>query len=290
MAAWLRGRLGLSGSRAGAQVRLARSLRCMPIAREALADGAVSTTAVALLASAREADAAQCDASESALVDLARALPVRDLGRAIERWRQLADARSEREAAERRFERRGLFASPTLDGMVRIDGNLDPETGETVLAALRSVLDDRSRFDSDDGRRPAQRRADALAEICRRYLDSSDRPTVAGERPYVTVTVDLESLEGRAGRRCQLDRTGRISPETVRRLACDAAVTRVVLSGASEPLDVGRRTPVVPAPLRRAVTARDGRYRFPGATDHRHGATRIMSCTGPTVERRPSPA
>jgi hypothetical protein len=87
---------------------------------------------------------------------------------------------------------------------------------------------------------------------------------VAGERPHVTVTLDLESLEGRAGRRCDLDDTGRILAEAARRLACDASVARVITSGSSEPLDVGRRAPVVPTPLRRAVVTRDQHCRFPG--------------------------
>ncbi|MBI2237615.1 MAG: DUF222 domain-containing protein, partial [Actinobacteria bacterium] len=67
-------------------------------------------------------------------------------------------------------------------------------------------------------RTPAQRRADALGEICRRFLDSPDRPLVAGERPHVTVTVGLEVLEGRSGVPCELDDAGPVSPET----ACDA--------------------------------------------------------------------
>ena len=36
------------------------------------------------------------------------------------------------------------------------------------------------------------------------------------------------------------------------------------MSGRSEPLDVGRRTPVVPAGMRRAVILRDRHCRFPG--------------------------
>jgi 5-methylcytosine-specific restriction endonuclease McrA len=38
----------------------------------------------------------------------------------------------------------------------------------------------------------------------------------------------------------------------------------VVLAGPSEPLDVGRRTPVVPPGMRRAVILRDRHCRFPG--------------------------
>src|SRR5581483_6991964 len=78
-------------------------------------------------------------------------------------------------------------------------------------------------------------------------------PVVSGERPHLTVTVDLEALEGRAGRRCELDEGGVITPEAARRLACDASVARVVTAGRSEPLDVGRRTPVVPPARLRAA-------------------------------------
>ena len=157
--------------------------------------------------------------------------------------------------------------------MVRVDADLDPETGETFLTALRAVLDTeaRSAGAGDDGvgpsgaddRTPAQRRADALGEICRGWLDRSDRPVVAGERPHMSVTVPLAVLVGSEGAG-ELDQTGTIDRETVRRLACDASVTRIVLGARSEPLDVGRRTAVVPPSIRRAVLLRDRHCRFPG--------------------------
>ena len=40
-----------------------------------------------------------------------------------------------------RWRRRRLHLSPTAFGMVRIDGDLDPETGETVLTAVRACVD-----------------------------------------------------------------------------------------------------------------------------------------------------
>ena len=74
----------------------------------------------------------------------------------------------------------------------------------------------------------------------------------------------------------------------LRRLACDASVMRVVLSERSEPLDVGRRSKVVPPPMRRAVIVRDRRCRFPGcATGRTPGAMRTRSSTGPTAVRPP---
>lgn len=267
---WLAHRLGIPGPVASQQVRLSRALPHMPRTAAALAEGEVSMPAVALLVGAREADPEQFDRSEEVLLRAARAMPVRDLRQAVDHWRQLADAAGQTAAAERRFERRGLFVSATMDGMVRIDGDLDPETGQTVMTALRSMVDAEIRSGEVDARRPAQRRADALGEICRRHLDSSDRAVVGAERPHLTVTMDLEALEGRAGGRCELDDAGRITPRAARRLACDASVSRVIVRGASEPLDVGRRTAVVPSSLRRAVIVRDRRCRFPGC-DRPHG-------------------
>ncbi len=76
--------------------------------------------------------------------------------------------------------------------------------------------------------------------------------------------VDLETLERRAPGRCELADVGPIPPEAARRWACDANVSRVITDARSVPLDLGRRTKVVPAALRRAVVARDGTCRFPG--------------------------
>jgi hypothetical protein len=96
---------------------------------------------------------------------------------------------------------------------------------------------------------------------------------VAGERPHLTVTVDAEALGSEAGGTgelsetsgmSELDHAGPIGGRTVRRLACDASVMRVVMAGRSEPLDVGRRMKVVPPPMRRAVIVRDRTCRFPG--------------------------
>jgi hypothetical protein len=101
-----------------------------------------------------------------------------------------------------------------------------------------------------------------LGEICRQWLDRRERPVVAGERPHVTLTVGIEALVGAGAG--ELDHARPVTPEVARRLACDASVRRVVVGPGSEPLDVGRRTAVVPAAMRRAVIVRDRRCRFPG--------------------------
>ena len=157
-----------------------------------------------------------------------------------------------------------FHASVTYQGMVRVDGDLDPETGETLITALGAVLDAevRSRTEEDQ-RTSAQRRADALGEICRQWLDRSDRPSVGGERPHIAVTIGLDALKGEGGT-AEFDHSGPVSTSVAQRLACDASITRILLSPNSEPLDVGRRTPVVPAGMRRALVLRDRHCRFPG--------------------------
>jgi hypothetical protein len=264
LTSWLAHRHGIGSITAARHVRLARALAAMPVTSAVLTYGAISVVAAELLASARQAHVDDFEQCEEMLVDLARRLPVRELRRAVEHWRCVVDAEADEAAAARRFERRGLFVSPTLDGMVRVDGNLDPETGQTVIAALRSIVDSWTRTADDGARSAPQRRADALGEVCRRYLESGDRPVVAGERPHLTITMDIDSLEGRAGRRCEFDDAGRISAEAARRLACDASITRMIVGPRSEPLDIGRRTPTVPASLRRALIVRDAGCGFEG--------------------------
>lgn len=245
-----------------AQVRLARALEQMPLTADALAQGEVSSAAVGLLVVAQQACPEAFAGSEGWLVEAARTLSFAELRSAVAYWRQAADREGAELEEERRFERRRLHVSPMLDGMVRVDGDLDPETGQTLITALRAVQDADVRT-GPDLRSPGQRRADALGEVCRRWLDSVDRPSVAGERPHVVVTIALESLSGRLGRRCELEDAGTITPEVARRWACDANVSRVITDARSEPLDVGRRTRVVPPPLRRAVAVRDRGCAFP---------------------------
>ena len=280
-ASWLAARFRVAWGNARGEVKVARGLEGMPATRAALERGDISLSAAKVLVAARQEDTEAFDRTENQLVEAATIHSMNDLRRIAAYWRQQAEREAAAEGDEALRARRRLHASLSFLGMVRLDGDLDPETGETLLTALRAVLDAEARSGGPDDRTPAQRRADALGEICRQWLDRSDRPTVAGERPHVTVTVDAGALtdpdltgeEGTAlergrpgapGLRSELDHAGPVDPSTARRLACDASVMRVVLAGRSEPLDVGRRTPVIPPAMRRAVIVRDRHCRFPG--------------------------
>jgi Domain of unknown function (DUF222)/HNH endonuclease len=259
---WLAHRHRLPRSVTEGHLRLARALAEMPETARAHGDGEIAGHAVRELVFAREVNPEAFAETEGALVEAARTLSFAELRRVLAYWRAAADPDRAIEDEDRVIERRHLHVSPTMHGMVRVDGDLDPETGQSLITALRAIVDSETRSDGRDLRTPGQRRADALGEVCRQWLASAERPSVAGERPHVVVNVDLRTLEGRmAG---ELEDAGPITADTARRLACDASVTRVITQGASEPLDVGRRTNVVPAALRRAVTVRDRGCTFPG--------------------------
>ena len=261
VASWLASRFKVGWGAAREHVRVARSLEEMPVTREALEAGDISLSGVKVLVATREVDPEAFARSEETLVEAARIHSMNDLGRVAAYWRQAVEREHATEGEEKLRADRRLHASVSLLGMVRVDGNLDPETGETLLTALGAVLDAEARSGGEDARTPAQRRADALGEVCRQWLDGAGRPTVAGERPHVTVTVGAEALGASPS---ELDHVGPVGPETARRIACDASVMRVIMAGGSEPLDVGRRTPVVRPAMRRAVIVRDRHCRFPG--------------------------
>jgi hypothetical protein len=98
--------------------------------------------------------------------------------------------------AKRRHTRRGLWTSPTLDGMVAIDGLLESEAGQILVSALEPLTRPATAEDSRSG---GQRQADALTELARRSLEGGRLPQRGGVRPQLTVVVDLDSLQGRNG-------------------------------------------------------------------------------------------
>jgi uncharacterized protein DUF222/HNH endonuclease len=182
---------------------------------------------------------------------------------------------------QRAWRARRLTLSRTADGAVAIDGRLDPVGGEAVLTALAPL----AAPTAGDTRTPEQRRADALVTLSTKALDDGRLPEVGGVRPHVTVVVPLETLQGRPGSPpAVLDRGGAISADAARALACDSAITQVITTGASQPLDLGRATRVVSVAQRRALAVRDGGCvgcRAPAAWSQAHHAI-FRTDHGPT--------
>jgi hypothetical protein len=175
LASWVSDRFRISWGVARRTARVARALENMRDTRHAFEAGDVSASAVQILAEAHDAEPSAFREVEPLLVDAARTQPIRDLRRAAEFWRQGVERERARAGDDPLFERRRLHASATFGGMVRLDGDLDPEAGAALLTALRSIMDCEVRSGEHDPiRSAAQRRADALHEICRWWLDRAE--------------------------------------------------------------------------------------------------------------------
>jgi hypothetical protein len=267
-AAWLRERCGVSHGNAAGALRIGRMLESMPQVAEAFANGETSRQHVGVIEHA--ATPQRRDAIEAFDETLARAatnLSPHDLRTIVSRIADAIDGDDGLATDQARYARRRLHLSKTLDGMGALDGLLDPEGREIVLTALDALMDhDRDR---DDPRTRAQRRADALVDLCKVGLAHAELGPGRRNPPHLSGTIDYEALERRAGHALAHDvraeaAHGPLSIATLRRIACDARISRVITDGASQPLDVGRASRTVTPAQWRALVARDRGCTHPG--------------------------
>src|SRR5205085_10757603 len=103
---------------------------------------------------------------EASLLPALRDLTVGDTASAMQTWRARADAVVDRPA--RLANERSLHLSETLDGRRELTGSFDATSGAVVETALRLATTDD--VEGEPARTLAQRRADALTDICRYFL------------------------------------------------------------------------------------------------------------------------
>lgn len=264
-ATWLRDELLLTDSAAYGQVRLARQLRHLPDTASKFARGEVSyqhAVAVARTVEAVVLGGGPAGDAEALSLREAKVCSPRDLllwGRRL-RHELNPDELAGQEQEDHR--QRWVRLSQAWDGGYDLDGHLDAEGGSTLKTALQALLGPRSQ---NDERTPAQRRADALVEIAGRCLDSGRLPLRGGQRPHLTITASLETLRGDLGAPAgELDWGFPISSSAVRRLACDAELTPILIGKNGDPLHVGRRRRTAPPKLCRALAERDRGCVWPG--------------------------
>jgi hypothetical protein len=230
-AGWLRTRLHAGATTASGWVKTARALFRGPLTRtaQALREGELSVAHASVLAAGtHDLPSHTAVEAEPVLVEAARRLDPLRLRRLVTHLRLVADPDSERDRAQRRHEQRGLWLSPTLDNMIAVDGLLEAEVGQTLLAALEPLARPATAADARSG---GQRRADALAELARRALEAGRLPKTGGVRPQLSVLVDLDRLQGHPDSLGgEVGWAGPLPPEACRRLACDSAVTRVLVT------------------------------------------------------------
>ncbi len=308
-AAWVRRHTRCPARSAAADVRLARrlhsgDLRPLTTTAELLETGRLSVGHARVIARATATLApAAFDAAEPLVAEAATTLGVDAAGQVAEAVCEhaaeaYADGQDDPAAARQAAAHAGrrLHLSRCGDHYA-LDALLTVEAGATLQAVLDPLSAPRPEADGlPDLRTAAQRRADALAEAARRLLTPDQLPTHGGQRPQLTVLVDLTAGHGPGLGTGRLPDGGRLSAAATERLGCDANVgwlatgtasaTESATGGAGQAhdlvrralqqlapalgglptqiLDAGRTQRLVTAAQRRALRHRDRGCVFPG--------------------------
>jgi Domain of unknown function (DUF222) len=269
MRSWLRGHARLSPAAAGQVVRAGRVLEKLPAVAAGCADGTITAEQVTVVAPvvtpANLAAAAEHGvdlvAVDRVLAETAATQEHRQLARVVHHYLACLDPDGREPDPT---ETRSLTISRHDDGSVSGRFELDAVGGDKFEAWLESLVQaDRPKGDL---RSRAQQRGDALVRGADLGLASGDMPILRTVKPHVVVTIPLTDLvDPSTGPGAGTTGFGvAISAARARWLACDGAITRVVVGPEGQPLDLGRSHRVVPPHLRRAVEVRDHTCVFSG--------------------------
>ena len=175
--AWMAQATGSTIQRAKQHAAVGTALQVSPVLAEAVRAGEVSLENVAVLSSV----AAHPLFEGSSLVDAASVLSPSKLRAKVEQWRAVVDRAADETHERACHRRRSLKFFRNLDGMVRVEGLLEAETGRI----LRNAVDDlvRGQRLDDTGRSREQRQADALVELANAYNAGRGRRTGTPPHP-----------------------------------------------------------------------------------------------------------
>lgn len=275
---WLSWRTGIDIGAAREKVRVANALIALPRLSGALERGEVSYAKVRALTRVATPQ------NEARLLELAYQATAAQVERVARAWRRCDRLEEAREDRKRHLSR-SVTTYVDDEGMVILRARLTPEQGAVVQRALEAATE-RLYQESKNAAPPdaleeevsfTQRRSDALTLIAERALQS-DLDGGASDRYQVVVHVET-TADATAPVQTSVETDQgpvRVSAETSRRLACDASVIVINEGADGSILDIGRRSRSVPAPIRRALTARDKSCRFPGCTARRCDAHHII--------------
>ena len=210
-AAFLRDRLRISPSDAAARIRTARELTAttapsgetvppvLPATAAGMADGVLSADHAQVISRAIRRlptglDPAARTELETALATYGRDADPAQLAVAGRRAHAMLDP--DGALADDKPSRRELSFLGDLDGTDIIRGRLDAEGSAIVRTAVDALAAPGPAVDGvRDPRPPKRRRAEAIIEICRRFLDTGAVPMQGGEKPHLTITICFHDLQ-----------------------------------------------------------------------------------------------
>ena len=270
MPSWLRGHGRLSAAAASRIVHSGRALEHLPAVAAGFAAGEVTAEQVAVIAPIAKPEALAAAAEqgvdlpaiEADLAAVAATAPHDKLQDVVKVYLAALDPDGPEPDPT---EGRRLVIARHADGSVSGRFDLDAVGGEKLQAALESIV--QAARPQGDQRTRAQQQADALVQLADNALAAGTLPFLRTVKPHLIVTIDVEDLADTTTTGPGAAETGfgaRISAARARWLACDATISRMVMSPDGLPLDVGREKRVVPPHIRRAVERRDRHCVFTG--------------------------
>ena len=261
--AWLQHQTGQLAGDARRTIQLGLMLQKLPKTAAAFAAGKISSGATRLIIEGLVVEHLDVyQEIEASLVRLATHRFYPELRTAIAEYR----LRCANDDGDDPAKNDTLHVSATLNG-VAINGFVAGLGGETIIKAIEVAIAPPSEVDTREAKR---RRADALVDICRYYLNHGTNSLEQARVPHVNVTIPISALiastTAKASAGCGAVTEHRIplSPTDLRLLLCDSAVTRIVTGPQSEPLDVGRAARLATRAIRQAIINRDQCCKFPG--------------------------
>src|SRR5437763_196424 len=139
--AWLKRKCKLSGGAAAERVEIGKQLERLPKTEEAFARGDLGYQHVAVIARTAENVGAEAVRTEERnLLKAAQSMDPGQFTTVAKNFEHRVDAAGALAEANRAYQRRYLHVGDPQDGVVRIDGLLDSEGGDTVREARAARL------------------------------------------------------------------------------------------------------------------------------------------------------
>ncbi len=259
---WLSWHCGLDMRSARDKVRVARALEELPLIREKFAAGILSYSKV------RAVTRVATPTTEEDLVMLAEHSTGAQLDRICAAYRRGTDLEEERRGVKDRHARTSARFFREDDGSGVLIVRFAPEDMAVVKAAWQAAREELSTENgSAEPLESGPLGAKAVVAMAESYL--ANGPAARKDRFLAMIHVDEDVLTDDTDGRCELDDGPALSPDTERRIACDAPFIAVLLDSLGKPVKVGKKTQAVPTRVKRAVRARDRGCRFPGCGQRR---------------------
>ena len=264
---WMREFGKMSGGQAAERVEVARQLEQLPRTEEALARGQIGYEhAVAMARTAAHVGVAEVRKAEVNLLKHAETMDPGQFVGVAKHFEHQVDRDAALAEANRAHERRYFHIGAPVDALVRLDGQVTTEQG----AIIRTALEPHVKPSKNDARTAGQRSADALTDLCRSVGSSgcsaSDTKHGHGAAPrtLLIIKAGVDTLAKTTGAPAgELEWVGTVPAETVRRIACDTAITRITGLGELE-WETTHASRTIPPSMRRVLVARDQHCVFPG--------------------------